>query len=83
VILVAGPTHLTVSHSLVQVIPVVTAQEMYEACHQYFDEMDVVIAAAAVADYKPKIVATQKIKKRRYLVIELEKTKDILASLER
>jgi phosphopantothenoylcysteine decarboxylase/phosphopantothenate--cysteine ligase len=63
VILVAGPTHLTVSHSLVQVIPVVTAQEMYEACHQYFDEMDVVIAAAAVADYKPKIVATQKNKK--------------------
>jgi phosphopantothenoylcysteine decarboxylase/phosphopantothenate--cysteine ligase len=47
---------------------------MYEACHQYFDEMDVVIAAAAVADYKPKIVATQKIKKgRRYSVIELEK----------
>jgi phosphopantothenoylcysteine decarboxylase/phosphopantothenate--cysteine ligase len=33
---------------------------MYEACHQYFDEMDVVIAAAAVADYKPKIVATSK-----------------------
>jgi phosphopantothenoylcysteine decarboxylase/phosphopantothenate--cysteine ligase len=62
VILVAGPTHLTVSHSLIQVIPVVTAQEMYEACHQYFDEMDVVIAAA-VADYKPKIVATKKIKK--------------------
>jgi phosphopantothenoylcysteine decarboxylase/phosphopantothenate--cysteine ligase len=40
------------------------------------------LIAAAVADYKPKIVATQKIKKgRRYLVIELEKTKDILASL--
>jgi phosphopantothenoylcysteine decarboxylase/phosphopantothenate--cysteine ligase len=39
---------------------------MYEACHQYL-MMDVVIAAAAVADYKPKIVATQKIKKgRRY-----------------
>jgi phosphopantothenoylcysteine decarboxylase/phosphopantothenate--cysteine ligase len=36
--LVAGPTHLTVSHSLIQVIPVVTAQEMYEACHQYFDD---------------------------------------------
>jgi phosphopantothenoylcysteine decarboxylase/phosphopantothenate--cysteine ligase len=58
VILVAGPTHLTVSHSLIQVMSV-TAQEMYEACHQYFDEMDVVIAAA-VADYKPKIVATKK-----------------------
>jgi phosphopantothenoylcysteine decarboxylase/phosphopantothenate--cysteine ligase len=75
VILVAGPTHLTVSHSLIQVIPVVTARNV-EACHQYFDEMDVVIAAAAVADYKPKIVATQKIKKGRdTLVIELEKTK--------
>jgi phosphopantothenoylcysteine decarboxylase/phosphopantothenate--cysteine ligase len=60
-ILVAGPTHLTVSHSLVQVK--LSRQEMYEACHQYFDEMDVVIAAAAVADYKPKIVATQKNKK--------------------
>jgi phosphopantothenoylcysteine decarboxylase/phosphopantothenate--cysteine ligase len=46
--------------------------------------MDVVIAAAAVADYKPKIVATQKNKKADdTLVIELEKTKDILASLER
>jgi phosphopantothenoylcysteine decarboxylase/phosphopantothenate--cysteine ligase len=38
---------------------------MYEACHQYFDEMDVV-AAAAVADYKPKIVATQNKKTDRY-----------------
>jgi phosphopantothenoylcysteine decarboxylase/phosphopantothenate--cysteine ligase len=44
------------------------------------DEMDVVIAAAAVADYKPKIVATQN-KRPTILVIELEKTKDILASL--
>jgi phosphopantothenoylcysteine decarboxylase/phosphopantothenate--cysteine ligase len=44
---------------------------MYEACHQYFDEMDVV-AAAAVADYKPKIVATQNKKADDTLVIELE-----------
>jgi phosphopantothenoylcysteine decarboxylase/phosphopantothenate--cysteine ligase len=44
--------------------------------------MDVVIAAA-VADYKPKIVATQNKKADDTLVIELEKTKDILASLER
>jgi phosphopantothenoylcysteine decarboxylase/phosphopantothenate--cysteine ligase len=82
VILVAGPTHFTVSHSLIQVVNVVSAQEMYEACHQYFDEVDVAIAAAAVADYKPKNVATQKIKKAAdNFVIELEKTKDILASL--
>jgi phosphopantothenoylcysteine decarboxylase/phosphopantothenate--cysteine ligase len=52
---------------------------MYEACHQYFDEMDVVIAAAAVADYKPKLYT--KNKKNDDFVIELEKTKDILASL--
>jgi phosphopantothenoylcysteine decarboxylase/phosphopantothenate--cysteine ligase len=64
------------------VVHVVSAQEMYESCHHYFEEVDVVIAAAAVADYKPKIVATQKIKKAEdNFVIELEKTKDILASL--
>jgi phosphopantothenoylcysteine decarboxylase/phosphopantothenate--cysteine ligase len=55
---------------------------MYDACHQYFDKVDVAIAAAAVADYKPKHIATQKIKKAPdNFVIELEKTKDILASL--
>ena len=82
VILVSGPTHFTINHSLIQLVNVVSAQEMYEACHQYFDEVDVAIAAAAVADYKPKNVAAQKIKKSAdNFVIELEKTKDILASL--
>jgi phosphopantothenoylcysteine decarboxylase/phosphopantothenate--cysteine ligase len=82
VILVAGPTHFTLNHSLIQVVSVVSAQEMYEACHQYFEEVDVAIAAAAVSDYKPKNVATQKIKKGTdNFVIEFEKTKDILASL--
>jgi phosphopantothenoylcysteine decarboxylase/phosphopantothenate--cysteine ligase len=82
VILVSGPTVLKVDHSLIKLINVVTAQEMYDACHQYFNEVDVVIAAAAVSDYKPKQVATQKIKKAEdNFFIELEKTKDILASL--
>jgi phosphopantothenoylcysteine decarboxylase/phosphopantothenate--cysteine ligase len=82
VILIAGPTHFTINHSLIQVVAVVSAQQMYEACHRYFDQVDVVIAAAAVADYKPKTVATQKIKKvADNFVIELEKTKDILDSL--
>ncbi|MEZ7504919.1 bifunctional phosphopantothenoylcysteine decarboxylase/phosphopantothenate--cysteine ligase CoaBC [Flavobacterium sp. Arc2] len=82
VILVAGPTHFTANHSLIKVVSIVSAQEMYDACHKYFDEVDVAIAAAAVADYKPKNVATQKIKKAAdNFVIELEKTKDILASL--
>ena len=82
VILVSGPTHLSVSHSLIKLVPVVSAQQMYDACHEYFNEVDVAIAAAAVADYKPKVVANQKIKKTdASFSIELEKTKDILESL--
>ena len=55
---------------------------MYTACHDYFKDVDVAIAAAAVADYRPKNVALQKIKKSESnFSIELEKTKDILASL--
>jgi phosphopantothenoylcysteine decarboxylase/phosphopantothenate--cysteine ligase len=82
VILVSGPTVFKVDHSLIKLINVVSALEMYDACHQFFNEVDVVIAAAAVSDYKPKQVATQKIKKAEdNFFIELEKTKDILASL--
>jgi phosphopantothenoylcysteine decarboxylase/phosphopantothenate--cysteine ligase len=82
VILVSGPSHFTLENSLVKVIRVVSAQEMYDVCHQYFADVDVAIAAAAVADYRPKIVADQKIKKTaESFTIELEKTKDILASL--
>jgi phosphopantothenoylcysteine decarboxylase/phosphopantothenate--cysteine ligase len=84
VVLVAGPTNCVVNHSLIKVINVVCAQEMYEVCHQFYKEVDVAIAAAAVADYKPKIIADQKIKKAAdNFVIELEKTKDILSSLGR
>ena len=82
VLLVAGPTHCKVTNPLIKVIPVVSAAEMYDACHQYYADVDVAIAAAAVADYKPKNVASQKIKKNADdFTIELEKTKDILASL--
>jgi phosphopantothenoylcysteine decarboxylase/phosphopantothenate--cysteine ligase len=82
VVLVAGPTIFKVKNSSIKVINVVSAQEMYDACHEYFDNVDVAIAAAAVSDYKPKQIATQKIKKAAdNFVVELEKTKDILASL--
>ncbi len=82
VVLISGPSHCKIDNPLVEVISVVSAQEMYEACHRYFDSVDVAIAAAAVADYKPKQVALQKIKKATdNFTIELEKTKDILASL--
>lgn len=82
VILVSGPTHLKPKNNSVNVIRISSAQEMYDSCHQYFDNVDVAIAAAAVADYRPKNVAAQKIKKNdATFTIELEKTKDVLASL--
>jgi phosphopantothenoylcysteine decarboxylase / phosphopantothenate---cysteine ligase len=82
VILITGPTHQKVSHSLIQVIPVVSANDMYNAVHEHFETANVAILSAAVADFKPKEVASQKIKKNdSALTLELEKTKDILASL--
>lgn len=82
VILVSGPTHLKLERSGVEVVRVTSAQQMYDACHTYFNDVDVAIAAAAVADYRPKNPADQKIKKTEAeFTIALEKTKDILASL--
>ena len=82
VILISGPTHLNTINPVVNLIRVTTAKEMYDACHEHFNSADVAICAAAVADYKPKFVAEQKIKKEEaILTIELEKTQDILASL--
>jgi phosphopantothenoylcysteine decarboxylase / phosphopantothenate---cysteine ligase len=82
VILVSGPTHLQVKHSLINLIRVTSAEDMYQVCHQYFNGVDVAIAAAAVADYRPKNIASQKIKKNETsFTIELEKTQDILSSL--
>ena len=82
VVLISGPTHFKIDNPLITLVRVTSAQEMYDACHTYYDKVDVAIAAAAVADYKPKNVAHQKIKKNdATFTIELEKTKDILASL--
>ncbi|MDD7887413.1 bifunctional phosphopantothenoylcysteine decarboxylase/phosphopantothenate--cysteine ligase CoaBC [Flavivirga sp. 57AJ16] len=82
VILITGPTHQEVSHTLIQTIPVISAQDMYASVHTYFKDVDVAILSAAVADFRPKEVASQKIKKNQpTLTLELEKTKDILASL--
>ena len=82
VTLITGPTKEKISNSLVTLVPITSAEEMYVAAHDYFLNSDVVICAAAVADYKPKNIATQKIKKKETTFnIELVKTKDILASL--
>ncbi|WP_271406126.1 bifunctional phosphopantothenoylcysteine decarboxylase/phosphopantothenate--cysteine ligase CoaBC [Tenacibaculum soleae] len=82
VFLIAGPSHQKIKHSFIHRIDVKSAQEMYDACHKYYADVDIAILSAAVADYRPKNVATQKIKKKdSALVIELEPTKDILKSL--
>ena len=82
VYLISGPSHQQITHSLVHRINVVSADEMYNAAHQYYNEVDIAILSAAVADYSPKKTATQKIKKKvSALEIELLPTKDILASL--
>tara|TARA_B110000503_G_scaffold95815_1_gene144208 strand:+ start:11341 stop:12552 length:1212 start_codon:yes stop_codon:yes gene_type:complete len=82
VYLVSGPTNQQVKHSSIHKEDVVSAEEMYRAVHRWFKEMDVAILSAAVADYTPKNIASQKIKKStKSLAIELMATKDILASL--
>ena len=82
VVLVSGPTHLKLENTSVNLIQVTSAQEMFDSCHQYYDQVNVAIAAAAVADYRPKHIAAQKIKKSDLdFTIALEKTNDILASL--
>lgn len=82
VILISGPSPLIINHENIDVIKVVSADEMYEAAHMHYDEVDIAIAAAAVADYKPKTVAEQKIKKTSAdLTLALVKNKDILFSL--
>ena len=81
VVLITGPTALKTTASGIHRIDVTSADEMYQAVHQHFSQMDIAIFAAAVADYKPMEVAPQKIKKTGgNLNIALQPTPDILAS---
>ena len=81
VTLVSGPTALP-KPVHVTVVGVKTAQEMFEATAKYFAQADVIIFAAAVADYAPAKVADQKIKKKEQtFAIELQKTTDIASVL--
>ena len=82
VVLVSGPTKYTIAHDAISLISIVSAEEMYDRTHEHYANADIVICAAAVADYRPKVRAAQKIKKTKgELQIELVKTKDILFSL--
>jgi phosphopantothenoylcysteine decarboxylase/phosphopantothenate--cysteine ligase len=81
VILVSGPSKYEAANESIHLIRVVTADEMYERAHEHFVDSDIVICAAAVADYKPKVKSVQKIKKSdAELQIDLVKNRDILYS---
>jgi phosphopantothenoylcysteine decarboxylase / phosphopantothenate---cysteine ligase len=82
VTLITGPTYLSKELKGVHVIPVSSAEEMYEASVANFKDADISVLSAAVADYKPAQKADQKIKKKdETLTLELVKTKDIAAEL--
>lgn len=81
VVLVSGPVSIN-PPLFVKKIDVTTAKEMFEAVKSEYDDADIVIKAAAVADYRPKNVASEKIKKfEGDAKIELERTDDILKYL--
>ena len=81
VTLVSGQTNLE-PPLFVDLVPIISAQDMYEAVESRFDETDVLIMAAAVADYRPKEYVDQKIKKKTGdNVLELARTTDIIGTL--
>ncbi|WP_349763957.1 bifunctional phosphopantothenoylcysteine decarboxylase/phosphopantothenate--cysteine ligase CoaBC [Fusobacterium sp. SYSU M8D902] len=82
VILVSGPTNLNKPDGLREFIQVRSAQEMYEVCMEKFEKVDIAIACAAVADYRPKTYSNEKIKKQDGdLTIVLERNPDILLEM--
>lgn len=81
VTLVSGPVSIA-PPPFVKLVPVTTAREMFDAVTSRSEEQDIIIKAAAVADYRPKQVSDEKVKKHdEELSIELEKTDDILKYL--
>lgn len=82
VTLVSGPTHLSIHHPLVRIVRTTSAAEMAEVCIKTFPSADITVLSAAVADYRPAQVATQKIKKSgSAITLELTQTQDIAATL--
>ncbi|MFY0644542.1 MAG: bifunctional phosphopantothenoylcysteine decarboxylase/phosphopantothenate--cysteine ligase CoaBC [Bacteroidia bacterium] len=80
--LVLGPVQKQHIEESIRVHHIISAEDMYESCISIFPNVDGAILAAAVADYKPKTAASEKIKKKdSEFQLELEKTKDVLRSL--
>jgi phosphopantothenoylcysteine decarboxylase/phosphopantothenate--cysteine ligase len=82
VTLITGPTSLQITHKKIQRVDVVTAKEMFTQTMKYSQNADLIIMAAAVADYTPKTVAPEKMKKKNSeWELTLQKTTDILSEL--
>jgi len=82
--LILGPSKIKITHPGIEVVRITTAIEMLDAAKKHFAEADIAIMAAAVADFRPKSVATEKIKKKANqdkMSIELVKNPDIAATL--
>lgn len=82
VILISGPSSEKISHPSLELIGVVSASDMAEEVKKHYESVDIAIAAAAVADFKPQTIASQKLKKHNGLdTIKLTPTKDSLAHM--
>ena len=82
VVLVSGPSSEKIKSSAIHKVEVESAKEMYDACMMYGPASDIIVMAAAVADYRPESAAPEKIKKQNNsLVISLTATDDVLSEL--
>ena len=82
VILVSGPTSQKINNQKIKIYKVTSAKEMYEEVFKFYENCDIAIMSAAVADYTPKFVAKEKIKKSEAeFTIELVKNPDILKTM--
>lgn len=82
VILISGPSSQQIHHQNIEIHRVTSAKEMFEQVFNYYENVDIAIASAAVADYAPKEIAKEKIKKNDdSLTIELVKNPDILKTM--
>lgn len=81
VTLISGPVEVHANNPSIRVIKITSAAEMLDQCNQAFNDNEIIIMAAAVADYTPEDPAQEKIKKKESLVLKLKLTDDILASM--
>ena len=82
VILISGPTALETEHENIKLYRITSAKEMFEKVFEFYKNVDIAIGTAAVADYAPKEIATEKIKKSDdSMILELVKTPDILKAM--